>query len=99
MSRKKTRQLLKLHKGKKKEGFSPSFFLFPYFDLGFAKNETTRPQITDAIMPTEPAVKGHDKAPIRPFSLPAFLVPSARRLPKPVSGTVAPAPAHSFKGS
>jgi len=31
MSRKKTRQLLKLHKGKKKEGFSPSFFSISLF--------------------------------------------------------------------
>ena len=37
--------------------------------------------------------------PKNPFSYTASLTPLARRLPNPVSGTLAPAPANSVKGS
>ncbi len=36
------------------------------------------------------------KAPIIPFSCTFFIAPLARRFPKPVRGTVAPAPAKSI---
>ena len=59
------------------------------------KNETKSPDSTAAAIPAEPAHNGPVRTPSKPFSRIASLVPFTRTLPKPVSGTVAPAPAKS----
>ena len=57
-----------------------------------------RPKTIAAVTPPEAAVSPPVKIPSRPFSAMLFLIPSARRCPKPVSRTVAPAPANSTIG-
>ena len=76
----------------KRSAFKWAFF---YLLFGFAKKETTSPDSTAAVIPAEPAHNGPVRTPSNPFSRIASLVPFTRTLPKPVSGTVAPAPAKS----
>ena len=67
--------------------------------LGLNRILTSRPENTAAVMPPAEAFSPPVKIPGNPSVSTAFLTPSARRLPKPVNGTVAPAPANSAKAS
>ena len=66
--------------------------------LGLVSRESSRLKTTAAPRPAEAAVNAPEKMPRSPFSSTAFLMPLAMALPKPVSGTVAPAPAQSARG-
>lgn len=51
-----------------------------------------------AVIPAALAVSGPSRIPIKPYSRTASRTPRAMVAPKPVRGTVAPAPAKSIKG-
>ena len=58
---------------------------------------TRKPKKMAAVMPPAAAVEPPVRAPMRPLSATAFLTPLASRWPKPVRGTVAPAPPQSTR--
>ena len=68
-----------------------------FFILGLKISEAIYPNIKAPDIPTAPAVKPPINKPKKPFSSTAFFTPSKRVLPKPKSGTDAPAPAKSIK--
>lgn len=71
--------------------------LYCFFILGFATREAIYPKNTDAAIPPAAAVVPPVNAPTSPISWTFFITPLANKFPKPVKGTVAPAPAKSTK--
>ena len=67
---------------------------FSHFSLGLETNDAIRPQRTAAVMPALEALSGPVRMPSAPLSAIASRTPLTMAKPKPVSGTVAPAPAH-----
>lgn len=63
--------------------------------FGFATNEAIYPKKTAAAIPPAAAEVPPVKAPMKPFCCTFSIAPLASKLPNPVSGTVAPAPANS----
>ena len=61
-------------------------------------SDTARAKIIAAVTPAEQAVNQPVKIPSKTSSSTAFFIPFASRLPKPVRGTDAPAPAKSTSG-
>ena len=59
---------------------------------------TIRPAITAAVIPPAVALSPPVRIPMKPSCWTASLTPFARQCPKPVKGTVAPAPANSAIG-
>ena len=72
--------------------------LYYCLSLDLKHMATSRPKKMAAQIPAAPASKPPVNAPSTPFSATASRTPFASRLPKPVSGTVAPAPAHLANG-
>ena len=66
--------------------------------FGLKIRAANNPKTTAAVIPGAEAVNPPDKTPISPSLSTASRTPLARRLPKPVKGTVAPAPAKSMRG-
>lgn len=66
--------------------------------LDLNNNATRKPKKMAAAMPAAEAVRPPVKAPSTPYSATASRTPRASVLPKPVSGTQAPAPAQSARG-
>lgn len=58
-----------------------------------------KPAVNEAVTPPAAAVKPPVSAPTRPLCATESITPWASRCPKPMSGTVAPAPAKSASGS
>ena len=74
--------------------YAPSFYCF--FILGFEMREAIYPKKTAAAIPPAAADVPPINAPTKPCSPTSFIAPLASKLPKPVRGTVAPAPAKSI---
>ncbi len=72
--------------------------LYYCLSLDLKHMATSRPKKMAAQTPAAPASKPPVNAPSTPFSATASCTPFASRLPKPVNGTVAPAPAHLANG-
>jgi len=66
-----------------------------FFILGLDINEAIYPKNTAEAIPPAAAEVPPIKAPTNPCSPTSFMAPFASKLPKPVRGTVAPAPAKS----
>ena len=64
-----------------------------FFIFGFANNAARYPKKIAAAMPPAAAFMPPENAPIRPMFFTSSIAPLAKRLPNPVNGTVAPAPA------
>ena len=76
----------------------PCVLNFQLFAFGLNRSAIMIPKNTAAPMPAAAAVKPPVNAPRTPTSETAFSTPLASVLPKPVSGTVAPAHAHLTSG-
>ena len=66
--------------------------------LGLKIKLTRSPEKMAAVIPPADAFRPPMKIPGKPWLSTAFRTPSAKRFPKPVRGTVAPAPANSERG-
>ena len=69
--------------------------IYCFFIFGFETREAIYPKNTAAAIPPAAAAVPPVNAPTKPDSCTFWIAPFARRLPKPVKGTVAPAPAKS----
>ena len=74
-----------------------NLFNYCFFILGLDIREAIYPKNTAAAIPPAAAAVPPVKAPTNPISLTFCMEPFASRLPNPVKGTVAPAPAKSTK--
>ena len=72
-------------------------FFYYLFIFGFETSDAIYPKNTAAAIPPDAVVMPPVNAPTKPDSCTFCIAPLARRLPKPVKGTVAPAPAKSTK--
>lgn len=66
-----------------------------FFILGLETRDAIYPKNTAAAIPPAAAAVPPVNAPIKPFSCTFLIAPLASKFPKPVKGTVAPAPAKS----
>ena len=72
------------------------FLYYCFLILGFAIKDAIYPKKTAAAIPPAEALTPPINAPNKPCSLTPSIAPLARFAPKPVNGTVAPAPAKSI---
>ena len=79
------------------KGYLAKCLSYCFFIFGFEINEAIYPKNTAAAIPPAAAAVPPVNAPTKPISLVFCIAPFASKLPKPVSGTVAPAPAKSTK--
>ena len=82
---------------KRSQDFLGSILNYSFFILGLEINDAIYPKNIAAAIPPADAVIPPVNAPIIPDSLTPFIAPFARLYPKPVNGTVAPAPAKSTR--
>lgn len=83
------------NKAIKNSKYNICFYCF--FILGLEISEAIYPKNTAAAIPAAAAEVPPVNAPTNPISFTFWIAPLAKRLPKPVNGTVAPAPAKSTK--